>query len=75
MAKMIADGFQRQPFGQEMTGTGAAQRMGTEVGSLDTQVVETAAGDVVEGAERSRNGALRVRNTSRRSQCGRTSWR
>jgi len=54
MAEMIADGIQRQAFGQEMTGTGVAQGMGTAVGSVDTQVVETTAGDVVEPAGRER---------------------
>ena len=34
MAKMIADDFQRQAFGQEMTGTGVAQGMGTAMGSV-----------------------------------------
>lgn len=54
MAEMIADGIQRQAFGQEMTGTSVAQGMGTAMRSMNTQAVETTAGDVVEPAGRER---------------------
>ncbi len=76
MAKMIADGIQRQAFGQEMTGTGVAQGMGTAVGSLDTQVVQTTTGHVVERAsrERAERGPEGEEDLAAPTT-GRTSWR
>jgi hypothetical protein len=43
MAKMIADGFEREPLSKQMAGTGMAQCVGTAMGCLDTQGVKAAA--------------------------------
>ena len=50
MAKMIADGLEREPLSKQMAGTGMTQCMGATMGCLDTQAVEAAAGQMVEGA-------------------------
>ncbi len=52
MAKMIADGLEREPLGKQMAGTGMAQCMGAAMGCLDTQAVEAAAGQMVQAAGR-----------------------
>ena len=52
MAKMIADGLEREPLSKQMAGTGMAQRVGAAMGCLDTEAVETAAGQLVEAAAR-----------------------
>ena len=57
MAKMIADGLEREPLSKQMAGTGMAQCMGAAMGCLDIQAVESAAGQMVEAA--GREGAKR----------------
>lgn len=54
MAKMIANGLQRQVLGQKMAGTGVAQGMGAPVGGLDAQVLQPTASHVIEPAGRER---------------------
>ena len=52
MAKMMADGLERDHFGKQMAGTGMAQRMGTAMGCLDIYTVKLAAGKSIESASR-----------------------
>ena len=52
MAKMIADGLERELLSKQMAGTGMAQRVGAAMRCLDTQAVEAAAGQIVEAAGR-----------------------
>ncbi len=52
MAKMMADGLEREPLSKQMASTAMAQCVGTSMECLDIQAVKAAAGNIVESASR-----------------------